>query len=184
MDSAIFLDRDGVIIENRENYVRSCDDVVLIPAALAALRNAYDSVFKIILVTNQSVIGRGLITMEQADEINHYVKAQVTNSGGRLDGIFMCPHTPLDNCNCRKPRPGLLLQAAERLNLDLKCSYMIGDALSDIMAGRAAGVWESILVRTGRGTVQASRPEAQHLQPYPIFDTLSEAFGYIFSQPR
>ena len=182
MDPAIFLDRDGVIIENRENYIRSWSDVVFIPDALTALHAAYTSPYKIILVTNQSAIGRGLITIEQAEEINQRVKAVVTKSGGRVDALFMCPHSPQDECICRKPHPGLLLQAAESLKLELSSSYMIGDALSDLLAGRAAGVRETMLLRTGRGQVQASLPEALLLKPFPIFDSLSEAFKYIFSQ--
>jgi D-glycero-D-manno-heptose 1,7-bisphosphate phosphatase len=94
----------------------------------------------------------------------------------------MCPHAPQENCACRKPRPGLLLQAAEALNLDLARSYMIGDALSDLQAGRAAGVREVILVRTGRGRRQANLPEAAHLQPFAIFDSLAEALDHISSQ--
>ena len=182
MNSTIFLGRDGVIIENRENYVRSWNDVAFIPAALKALRSAYISPYKIILITNQSAIGRRLITLEQAEEINQRVVKVVTESGGRIDATFMCPHAPGEACNCRKPLPGLFLQAAEKFNLDLGRSFMVGDALSDLQAGRAAGVRETMLVRTGRGQVQAALPEATSLQPFPVFDTLYDAFDHIFSQ--
>ena len=179
MEAAFFLDRDGVIIENRENYVRSCDDVAFLPAALTALRKAAASPYKIIVVTNQSAIGRGIITMAQAQTINQYIVSEVENAGGRVDAVFMCPHTPQDQCECRKPRPGLLLQAAEQFNLDLSRSYMVGDSLADLLAGRAAGVRESIIVRTGRGAVQTALPEALLLQPFPLFDSLDEALESI-----
>ena len=182
MERAVFIDRDGVIIENRTNYVRSWNDVIFIPAALTALRSAFYCSYKIILVTNQSAVGRGLITIEKAEEINQRIKTVVTESGGRLDAIFMCPHAPQERCTCRKPLPGLLFQAAEKFNLDLSHSYMIGDALSDLQAGRAANVRETMLVRTGRGQLQAVRPEALLMEPFLVFDTLLEAFGHIFAQ--
>jgi D-glycero-D-manno-heptose 1,7-bisphosphate phosphatase len=184
MKAAIFLDRDGVIIENRKNYVRSWEDVVFIPDALSALRSGYHQPYQFILITNQSAIGRGLISLTQANKINQRIKAMVEESGGRLDGVYMCPHTPQDACHCRKPQPGMLLQAATQLHIDLTRSYMIGDALSDLGAGKAAHVQEVILVRTGRGTLQETLPEAQQLQPFRVFDTLSVSFDYIFSQPR
>jgi len=184
MDPAIFLDRDGVIIENRKNYVRSWRDVAFIPGALAALRSAQSCSYKFILVTNQSVVGRGLITLEQAEAINRRIRTVILESGGRLDAVFMCPHAPQEKCTCRKPLPGMLLQAAESLKLDLSRSYMVGDALSDLLAGKAAKVREALLVRTGRGQVQAALPEALHLLPFPIFDSLAEAMAHILSQRR
>lgn len=184
MDPAIFLDRDGVIIENREDYVRSWRDIAFIPAALAALREFHGSPFRIILVTNQSAVGRGLISLRQAQRLNRRVVAVVEQNGGRVDGTWMCPHAPQDQCACRKPQPGLLLQAAAALDLDLARSYMIGDALSDLQAGRAAGVREALLVRTGRGQAQAALPEAALLQPFRAFDSLAEALAHITSQSR
>lgn len=182
MEPAVFLDRDGVIIENREDYVRCWDDVAFFPAALAALREFRNSPFRIILITNQSAVGRGLITLPQADELNRRVIAEIEQAGGRVDGAWMCPHAPHENCACRKPRPGLLLQAAQAMDLDLARSYMIGDALSDVQAGRAAGVREALLVRTGRGQNQARLPEAALLQPFAVFDSLAEALAHISSQ--
>ncbi|NSW52281.1 MAG: HAD-IIIA family hydrolase [Anaerolineae bacterium] len=179
MKPAIFLDRDGVIIENRENYIRSCADVIFIPGALSALRAMACSPFKIVVITNQSVIGRGLISLTQGELINEYVLTCITEAGGRIDAVFMCPHTPDDYCDCRKPQPGLIMQAASALELDLRRSYLVGDALSDIVAGRAAGVMESVLIRTGRGATQEVLPEALQIQPLVVFDSLAEAFDYI-----
>jgi len=125
MYPAIFLDRDGVIIENRSNYVRSWADVQIYPQALNALANISESQYKIVVVTNQSVVGRGYISLEMANEINDRFIAEINKHGGRIDGVYMCPHAPEDNCKCRKPQPGLLLKAAQDLSVNLEQSVMI-----------------------------------------------------------
>ncbi len=173
--SALFLDRDGVIIENRDNYVRAWEDVAFIPGALAALTQIRNSPYKIVIVTNQSAIGRGIITRQTAEEINTRVVQEIEAAGGRVDAVFMCPHTPDEHCSCRKPQPGLLLQAAEALSLDLSRSILIGDAVSDIQAGQAAGLLHTVLVCTGRGASQSQLPAAQHLQPFIQFENLQAA---------
>jgi D-glycero-D-manno-heptose 1,7-bisphosphate phosphatase len=179
---AIFLDRGGVIIENCSNYVRSWADVEIFPPALAALAGMRDSAWRIVLVTNQSAVGRGHISRQTAEAINDQLLDVIRAAGGRVDAVFMCPHGPDDGCDCRKPLPGLLQQAAEALDIDLSRSIMIGDALSDVLAGRAAGVAQSILLRTGRGRDQEQLPAAAELQPFPIFDTLADALESLQSQ--
>ncbi len=176
---AIFLDRDGVIIENRDQYVRSWADVEIFPQAVEALAGIRNSDYCIVLVTNQSAVGRGIITRETADAINHDLVAVIHEAGGRVDAVYMCPHAPDEGCSCRKPLPGLLLRAAEELDLNLGSSVMIGDALTDIQAGQAAGVGRSILVRTGRGRKQeALHPESEPAA-FPVFDTLQEALDSL-----
>ena len=175
MQAAIFLDRDGVIIKNRSSYVRSWADVEIFPQALSALARINKSPFKIVVITNQSGVGRGLIPLKVAEEINKRLATAVEIAGGRIDGTFMCTHAPEDACICRKPRPGLLLQAARELSIDLGQSIMIGDALSDLKAGKAAGVGLSAIVLTGRGAQQVQLPESVNLQPFLIFNTLAEA---------
>lgn len=175
MYPAIFLDRDGVIIENRPSYVRTWSDVEIFPQALTALARLKNSPYKIILVTNQSGVGRGLIPLDIVEAINQRLLEVVRAAGGRIDGIFMCPHAPEDHCDCRKPRPGLILQATKQLSLDLSHSILIGDALSDLKAGFAAGIHRVVLVRTGRGIQQLDSPEATTLQPFLIYNTLAEA---------
>jgi histidinol-phosphate phosphatase family protein len=149
--------------------------VEIYPQALSALARLSASSFKIILVTNQSAVGRGIISLEAAEAINRQLVDEIERSGGRVDGIFMCPHAPSDGCQCRKPLPGLLIQAANLLHLDLSASYLIGDAITDIQAGQAAGVRQAILVRTGRGHSQASLPETSLLKPFLICNSLEEA---------
>ena len=172
---ALFLDRDGVIIENRPNYVRSWEDVQIYPQALKALARISNSQYKIVMVTNQSVVGRGFISLEMVNKINDRLAAEINKYGGRIDGVFVCPHAPEENCNCRKPRPGLLLEAAKTLSIDLSRSVIIGDALSDLLAGQSAGLDKTILVRTGRGATQANLSEKSILRPFLIFDTLFDA---------
>ncbi len=179
MSAAIFLDRDGVIIENRANYVRSWADVVFLPNAFSSLQRISDKDIKIVIVTNQSGIGRGLIEPSTAEAINSQLVSEIQRRGGRIDGIYMCPHKPADQCDCRKPEPGLLQKAALELKIDLSQSIMIGDALTDLQAGHQAGVSQVALVRTGRGNDQANLPEATTLSPYLIYDDLAAALTHL-----
>ena len=180
MYPALFLDRDGVIIENRSNYVRSISDIEFFPRALTALRKASTLDQKIILVSNQSAVGRGIITMEQAETINNNVIERVIDFGGRIDGAYLCPHSPEDQCECRKPKPGMLLEAASAFPLDVGRSIMIGDAWSDVQAGRAAGITKLVLVKTGRGKEQISSSKEQSIGSVFIYDDLLDAIDNIF----
>lgn len=154
LHNAIFVDRDGVVIHNQDEYVRSLQQVKIYPRALQALARAAQAGFKIVMVTNQAGVGKGLYSMETVQEINEHIRCMVEAACGRIDGIYVCPHRSDEDCACRKPKPGLLLQAAEALHIDLSRSFMVGDALSDLQAGQAAGVRQSILVLTGRGRGQ------------------------------
>lgn len=176
---AIFLDRDGVIIENRDEYVRSWDDVALIPGALEALALASSEGWKLVIISNQAGIGKGLIPPSTANEINHRLVEIIRQHGGRIDGVFICPHTNQDDCECRKPRPGLILRAARDLNIDLSASLLIGDALSDIQAGQNAGLSRLILVQTGRGAEQSLLSQASLLQPFEIYPDLHTAIAEL-----
>jgi len=152
---AVFLDRDGVIIENRSDYVKSWEEVRFLPGALEALRRLNRTEYALVLVTNQSAVGRGIISLGRAMEINRRVIAEIEAQGGRIDASYVCPHRPDEGCNCRKPAPGMLLRAAKELELDLAHSYAIGDAVSDIEAAQAIGA-RGILVLTGRGKEQVA----------------------------
>jgi D-glycero-D-manno-heptose 1,7-bisphosphate phosphatase len=147
---AVFLDRDGVIIEHRDDYVKSIAEVRFIPGAAEALTCLSQRRFLIVIVTNQSAIGRGLVTRAEVDAIHSLIVERIAASGGRVDGIYVCPHRPEDNCACRKPAPGLLLDAARDLGIDLGASVMIGDTVTDALAAQAAGV-RPVLVLTGLG---------------------------------
>ena len=177
MHPAIFLDRDGVIIENRSDYVRSWADVEIFPQALTALAALRGNAYKMIIVTNQSPIGRGIVSRAQVDEINRRLIVEIEAAGGAVDGVYVCPHHPDEGCDCRKPQPGLLLQAAQEHDIDLERSLMIGDALSDLQAGLAAGLGQVALVRTGRGARQEKDLQAARMPRFPVYDTLSQALA-------
>ena len=178
---AAFLDRDGVIIENRADYVKSWDEVSFVPGALLALQELACSPLAVVLFTNQSAVGRGIITLAQAQAINARVIETVRAAGGRIDGSYLCPHAPEAGCACRKPAPGLLLQAAQELALDLSRSWAVGDAATDLQAARAAGV-RGILVRTGRGRTQEARLPALGLGTCPVVDDLPAAVKLILDR--
>ena len=179
MFPAIFLDRDGVLIENRPDYVRDWSQVNILPEAIRALSNSTLKNYKVIIVTNQSAVGRGLMSLETANEINEQLVNLIHQQGGKLDAVYICPHRPEENCLCRKPKPGLLLRAANDLSLDLSRSWMIGDAWSDLQAGQMAGVRQSILVRTGRGKEQLLLPRPETILSHLIFDDLMLALDGI-----
>lgn len=173
MFPAIFLDRDGVIIDNIDTYVRSWADVFFLPGSLPALAKLAQYPYKVVVVTNQSAVGRGIITLAEADAIGGRILSVIRAAGGRIDGVYTCPHAPEAGCDCRKPRPGLLLRAAADLGIDLGRSIMVGDALSDLQAGQAAGVARCLLVLTGRGRQQAALSGTQGLEAVRIYPDLA-----------
>ena len=177
MNPALFLDRDGVIIENRPNYVRTWSDVSIYPQAVRALKKIEASEYKIFMLTNQSAVGRGIISHSTAAKINKRLVIEIESAGGRVDGVFMCPHTPHENCPCRKPQPGMILEAAASSELDLSNSIMIGDALSDIIAGQTAGVGQNVLVYPGRGLAQSNLPLANKISPFLVYENLLDALS-------
>jgi len=147
---AVFLDRDGVINENRRDYVKSWDEFVFLPRALPSLRRLARTPFATIVISNQSAINRGLVSLSEVNHVNERMLGEVKEAGGRIDGIYICPHRPDEGCDCRKPKPGLLYQAANELDIDLASSYLVGDAFPDVEAALAAGC-TPVLVLTGRG---------------------------------
>jgi len=180
LQPAVFLDRDGVLIENRPDYVRSWQDLVPLPGALGSLARLSALPLRIVIVTNQSAVGRGLLPLATAHEINRRLVDQVVAAGGRIDGVYLCPHLPGSGCACRKPAPGLILQAATELHLDLPSSVLIGDSVTDIQAGKAAGVGRLALVRTGLGALLDAGPHPLGLLQVPIFRDLAEALSTLF----
>ena len=162
---AIFIDRDGVINRNRQDYVKSWSEFEFLPGAIDGLRRLSQVGWPIIVVSNQSAVGRGLVESQTVDEINARMVSAIRRAGGRVDDVLYCPHTPEDNCACRKPLPGLFFQAAGRYNIDLSRSYMIGDAACDVQAAHAAGC-KPVLVRTGRWNEQLAeiRAHSTHIQ--------------------
>ncbi|MBX6343187.1 MAG: HAD family hydrolase, partial [Thermomicrobiaceae bacterium] len=135
---AIFLDRDGVINADRPDYVRSWEQLRILPGALEALRRLRLAGVPVFVVTNQSAVGRGLMDLAALEEIHRRLRRVVWRAGGEIRDIFYCPHRPEDGCSCRKPKAGLLLQAGQRYGLDLRRCALVGDARTDVQAARAA----------------------------------------------
>ncbi|NOZ07008.1 MAG: D-glycero-beta-D-manno-heptose 1,7-bisphosphate 7-phosphatase [Chloroflexi bacterium] len=148
---AIFLDRDGVINQNRSDYVKSWEEFEFLPGALNAIAQLASSHFHVIVVTNQSAIGRGIVPSPVVEAIHDRMVREVTRAGGRIDAVVYCPHEPKRGCLCRKPAPGMFHEAVARLPVDLPASVFIGDAQSDLLAARAAGC-RPVLVMSGRTT--------------------------------
>lgn len=154
---AIFIDRDGVVIELVE-YLNRPEQVVLIPGVADAMAGLNRIGIPVVMVTNQSAVARGLLTETGLAEVHGRLHALLAERGARIDGVYYCPHHPDFGewpyrcaCECRKPSPGMLLQAAEELGIDLSRSAFIGDNATDIEAGNRARVGHTILVRTGHG---------------------------------
>jgi histidinol-phosphate phosphatase family protein len=142
---AVFLDRDGTVMED-VGYPRDPDAVRLLPGAAAALRELHEAGFALVIVSNQSGLARGIITAEQARAVHERFVALLAAEAVAIDAYRYCPHGPDAGCACRKPAPGMLLDAARELGVDLTRSVMIGDRASDLEAGRAAGCPTTILI--------------------------------------
>ena len=181
MQRAVFLDRDGVINQNRDDYVKSWDEVEFLPGVFKALKELAGANFLIFVLTNQSAVGRGLLSLSTLDTIHQRMKSTIEGHAGRIDGFYYCPHLPEEKCTCRKPAPGLLLKAAAEHDLDLEESYFIGDARSDMVAAAAAGC-QPILVKSGRGAAQLATIEEQLRSACKITDDLAKAVQYIVTR--
>lgn len=180
---AVFLDRDGTINENRPDHVKRLDEFVFLPGALDAIRLLATTPLALIVISNQSVINRGFAPARVIAAINQHMLDAVNAGGGRLDGIYICPHRPDEHCACRKPRPGLLEQAQRAHNLDLAGSYMVGDAATDVELALNAGC-RPVLVLTGRGAAQAAHLTAEQRRQTHVARDLQEAAAWILKQEK
>jgi histidinol-phosphate phosphatase family protein len=143
---AVFLDRDGTIAKD-VHYCRRAEDFHILPRVPQAIRLLNQHGFKVVVITNQSGIARGYFTEETLSRIHDRMKSDLQQDGASIDAIYVCPHHPDDECECRKPKPALLLRAAREIGIALDRSYMVGDDVKDVQAGRAAGcrtVWLTV----------------------------------------
>jgi histidinol-phosphate phosphatase family protein len=171
---AIFLDRDGVICRNRADHVRNWSEFVFVARAREALTRLAGLNLPIVVVTNQAVVNRDILSAAEVDEIHRRMVDSVEAAGGRIDQVYYCPHLPDEQCSCRKPRTGLLERAAADLEIQLEGSYLVGDAWSDIQAGIAVGCIP-FLVLTGRGLSQAPQALREGPGRFRIVRDLYEA---------
>jgi D-glycero-D-manno-heptose 1,7-bisphosphate phosphatase len=152
----IFIDRDGVINKKMPegDYVKTWSEFEFLPGAIEALKMLYEAGYSIFVITNQRGIARGIMRKEDLDDIHNRMVIELEKYGIKLAGIYYCPHNDEDNCDCRKPKPGLLFRAAKEHNFDLKDAIFIGDSLKDIQAGINA-CCRTILVDSKKGLIEA-----------------------------
>jgi len=169
---AVFLDRDGtLIVDPPDLRVDAVEKIKLFPDTIAALKILSKLDYKVFIISNQAGIAEGRISMQDFEFINSKVIEQLAPSGMHIEKTYVCPHDDRENCTCRKPKPGMLLQAAEEYGIDLTDSWMIGDRHTDMQAGHRAGV-KTVLVLTGNLPIQSE--EADYTA-----DSLEDAISYI-----
>lgn len=168
----VILDRDGVINEDSDDYIKTLDEYIPLPGSLEAIKRLKQAGYQVAVATNQSGISRGFLTVDTLNAMHDKLNALLAETDVKIDGFFYCPHGPDDGCDCRKPNPGLYQQISQKFNVPLKGIPVIGDSLRDLEAARAVGA-KPILVRTGKGlrTLVAGKG----LKDIPVYENLSEA---------
>jgi histidinol-phosphate phosphatase family protein len=184
---AVFLDRDGTIIKQIE-LMHSIDELRLLPGAARAINSLNQSGFLVIIVTNQPVVARGIIGPKEVDSIHAVLIERLNGKGAKIDGVYFCPHHPEATmpkyrlrCRCRKPEPGMILKGLKKLNINPKKSFMVGDALIDVVAGKKAGL-KTILVKTGPGHARLDE-KYKNVKPDFTVKNLTKAVKQIISNP-
>ena len=182
MEPAVFLDRDGTLIVEK-NYLRRPEDVVLLAGAAAGLKRLGDAGFRLFIVSNQSGVGRGYFTLADVGRVNEHLTRELARAGARLEKIYFAPEAPDQPSRGRKPSPQFLFDARDEFGLDLARSYMIGDKLIDLECGWNAGLQKSILVRTGYGA-ELERTSPERLARAIVVDDLPAAADWLLAQAR
>jgi D-glycero-D-manno-heptose 1,7-bisphosphate phosphatase len=177
MTAAVFLDRDGTLIAEK-NYLSKVEDVAVYPGAVAALKRLQDAGFKLFIVSNQSGVGRGYFTLADVERVNQHIRDVFANGGVHFQKIYVAPEAPEQPSRGRKPSPQFLFDARDEFHLDLSSSFIIGDKLIDLECGWNAGVQKSLLVRTGYGA-ELERESAGKLAAAVVVDDLSAAAEWI-----
>lgn len=174
-EKILLLDRDGVCNLDRSDYVRSPEELTVLPGIPASLGRLQRAGYKIILITNQAGVGKGLITPATLEAIHQKLQSAVQAEGGFINAIYYCPHRNEDRCHCRKPAPGLILAAQQEWGFTPATTWMVGDSVRDILAARQAGCHPA-LVRTGHGL-----HSIQELPDVPAFDDLNTFTDFLLA---
>ena len=162
----IILGRDGILNEFREDHIKAPEEWVAVPGALEAVSRLNHAGWHVVVATNQSGIGRGMIDMAAVNAVHAHMMQRLQAHSGRIDAVFFCPHTPEDGCDCRKPQPGMMLDIGRRYGVDLRLVPMVCDTLRDLQAAQAAGC-EPHLVRSGRAAELDAAGVAGWLEQVP-----------------
>ncbi|MBM3620260.1 MAG: HAD-IIIA family hydrolase [Alphaproteobacteria bacterium] len=181
MGRLVLLDRDGVINVDRPDSVKSPDELALIPGSAAAVARLNVAKIRVAVVTNQAVVGRGVISARQLDAIHERLAQMLAREGARLDALFVCTDPPGAPSPRRKPRPGMLIEALRRFSAEPVTTPMIGDALSDLEAAHAAGC-PRVLVRTGKGVASQAAGIPATLLPVAVHADLAAAVDALLAE--
>ncbi|PCI77424.1 MAG: D-glycero-beta-D-manno-heptose-1,7-bisphosphate 7-phosphatase [SAR86 cluster bacterium] len=174
----IVLDRDGVINQDSDDYIKSAEEFIPIEGSISAIARLCAAGFKVVVATNQSGLSRKFFDEDQLSEIHHLLCSLVEEAGGIIDGIFYCPHHPEEDCSCRKPKTGLLEQIENEFACELQGCYFVGDSLKDIEAARAFDC-KPILVLTGKGLITEQSLCEMNDVSVPTYDDLAIAVSHI-----
>lgn len=177
---ALFLDRDGVINREAEGYITEWSQFEFLPGALEAIRRLTEEGYKIIIISNQSAINRGLATKDEIDRIMTNMVTEIEASGGKIWDIYYCPHRPEDKCDCRKPEPGLFFQAEEKHGVKITNTWFVGDKLTDVAVAIRIGA-RPILIRGGKVVPGVLVTEEDAVT---VVDDLTGAVDYIIAMDR
>lgn len=174
----VILDRDGVINQDSDAYIKSTDEWIPIEGSLEAIARLNHSGYTVVVASNQSGIARGYFDIETLSAMHRKMDNMLTQVGGRIDAVFYCPHGPDDGCSCRKPKPGMLLEIGQRFNIPLRKVIFIGDTVSDVKAATSANA-KIMLVRTGKGEKAEKIIKAEGKISIPVYDDLADAVNAI-----
>lgn len=177
----VILDRDGVINEDSDAFIKSLEEWVPLPGSIEAISRLSQAGYTVVVATNQSGLGRGLFTPAALEAMHNRLRQLVRAAGGQLGGIYHCPHKPDDGCHCRKPAPGLLDAIARDYGMNLRGTPIVGDSLRDLEAGMAHQCLP-ILVRTGKGRATEARLAATPLRNALVVDNLAAAADFILKR--
>ena len=180
--STVFLDRDGVINRDSSEYIKRWADFSFLPRSIDAIARLTRGGLRIIVITNQSIIGRGWVPPSGLEDIHRRMTAAIADQGGRIDAIYFCPHHPDDGCECRKPEPGLILRARQDHGLELSRAVMIGDSAKDIACARRAGCGAAVLVKTGNYAEAQKALDNAHISPDVTADDLWAAADWVLAR--
>lgn len=175
----VILDRDGVINQDSDNYIKSVDEFLPLPGSLEAIARLNQSGYRVAVATNQSGIGRGFYDVATLDAMHDKLRRLLAAVGGEVEMIAFCPHGPDEDCGCRKPKPGMYLEIARRMDVSLVGVPVIGDSLRDLQAAQAVGA-RPMLVRTGKGKRTIARGEG--LEGIPIYTDLAAAVDQLLEE--
>lgn len=176
----VVIDRDGVINEDSDAFIKSPDEWVPVPGSLEAIARLNRAGYIVVVATNQSGLARGYFDLKTLADIHRKMESMLSEYGGRIDAIFYCPHGPKDNCNCRKPKPGLLNDIGSRFQVNMDDVMFIGDTISDLQAARAAGA-QPVLVRSGKGRKTEQLLEENEFTGVAVYENLFAAAEAIIA---